>query len=148
VTDPVVLALARGGIVDITTKGRRTGRAHRIEIALHSIDRRLVISGRPGPRDWFANLLANPTMTIHFKREVEADVPAMAEPVTEWSERRALIERVMLKGFGFAPDRTRRELDFWVTRSPLAVVRARWPGWVEPQTRSSRPAGLDRTVHR
>ncbi len=131
-TDPVVLALARGGIVDITTKGRRTGRPHRIEIALHSVDRRLVISGRPGPRDWYANLLANPRMTIHFKRDVEADVPAMGHPIREWSERRAMIERVMTRGFGFSPERTARELDFWVTRSPLIVVTAQWPGWVEP----------------
>ncbi|HEX9977862.1 MAG TPA: nitroreductase/quinone reductase family protein [Acidimicrobiia bacterium] len=128
-TDPVVMALARGGIVDITTKGRRTGRAHRIEISLHNLDRRLVISGRPGPRDWFANLLANPRMTIHFKRDVVADVPAMGRPVREWSERHVLIERVMNKGFGFSAERTRREIDFWVTRSPLVIVSAEWPGW-------------------
>ena len=130
-TDPVVMALARGGIVDITTKGRRTGRAHRIEISLHNVDRQLIISGRPGPRDWYANLLANPRMTIHFKRDVVADVPAMARPVKNWSERRALVERVMTKGFGFSPERTRREIDFWVTRSPLVIVLAEWPGWVE-----------------
>jgi hypothetical protein len=147
-TDPVVLALARGGIVDITTKGRRTGRAHRIEIALHSIDRRLVISGRPGPRDWYANLLANPKMTIHFMRGVEADVPALAYPVTDWSERRTLIERVMTKGFGFAPERTAREFDFWVTRSPLVIVRAEWPGWVEMPARPQRTTGGDRTPRR
>ena len=131
-TDPVVIALARGGIVDITTKGRRTGHPHRVEISLHSIDRRLVISGRPGPRDWYANLMANPRMTIHFKRDVVADVAAMGRTVTDWSERRVLIERVMIKGFGFSPERTKREIDFWVTRSPLVIVVPQWPGWVDP----------------
>jgi len=130
VTDPVVMALARGGIVDITTKGRRTGRPHRIEIALHSINRRLVISGRPGPRDWYANLVANPRMTIHFKRDVVADVPAMGRPIGDWGERRKLIELAMTRGFGFSPERTRREIDFWVPRSPLVVVTAQWPGWI------------------
>lgn len=130
-TDPVVMALARGGIVDITTKGRRTGRPHRVEISLHNLDHRLVISGRPGPRDWYANLLANPRMTIHFKRDVVADVPAMSRPVHDWRERRTLIELAMIKGFGFSPERTRRELDFWVTRSPIVVVSAEWPGWID-----------------
>jgi hypothetical protein len=131
-TDPVILALARGGIVDITTKGRRTGRAHRIEISLHSIERRLVISGRPGPRDWYANLVANPRMTIHFKRGVQADVPAMGRPIRDWTERRDLIQKVMTQGFGFSPERTRREIDFWVTRSPLVVLTPQWRGWVNP----------------
>ena len=35
--------------IDITTTGRRTGEARRIEIAIHNIDGRLYISGMPSP---------------------------------------------------------------------------------------------------
>lgn len=128
--DPVILALARGGLVEITTKGCRTGRKHRVPVMLHNVDRRLIISGKPGRRDWLANLHANPRLIIHFTRGVTADVPALAEVVTDWQQRRALMERVMVAGHGYAPERAAREIAFWVTQSPLVIVRAEWPGWV------------------
>jgi len=130
-TDPVLIALARGGQVEITTRERDTGRERRAAVALHNIDRRLVLADRPGDRAWYADLLANPSLSIHLEGlGVAADVPATAQPVTDWQERRQLMERVMAKGFGFSPDRVSRELDFWVTRSPLMLVEAEWPGWV------------------
>lgn len=129
-TDPVVLALALGGIVSITTTGRTSGRPHTVEVTLHNVDRRLLIGGRPGPRDWYANLIEDPQFTIGLTRGSEAEVPASAHPVTDWSARRQLMEKLMIKGFGFSPERTKREIDLWVTRSPLVVVEAEWPGWV------------------
>lgn len=128
-TDPVVMALARGGVVEISTRGRRTGRDRRVELTLHNVDRRLILSGRPGKRDWYANLVAHPEFTLRV-RSVDADVPAVAHPVLDWSERRRLMQRVMVKGFGFAPERATREIDLWVTRSPLVVVEVTWPEWV------------------
>ena len=57
-------ALKHGGVMDITTTGRRSGRRRRIELVFHSIDGRILISGRPGfPRSWVANLKANPRFT-------------------------------------------------------------------------------------
>lgn len=129
-TDPVVLALARGGLVEISTKGRRTGRVHRVWVMLHNLDRRLIVAGKPGRRDWLANLHANPRLIIHFSRGVSADVPALARVVTDWQERRVLMERVMVAGHGFSPERAAREMAFWMTQSPLVVVEAEWPGWV------------------
>lgn len=130
-TDPVLVALARGGLVEITTHERDTGRARTTGVSLHNVDRRLVLADRPGTRDWYADLLADPTLTIHLAPiGVDAEVPARAKPVTEWQQRRRLMERVMLEGFGYAPERASRELDFWVTRSPLVHVEADWPGWV------------------
>ena len=130
-TDPVLIALARGGLVEITTRQRDTGRPRRAGVALHNVDRQLVLADRPGARAWYADLLADPTLTIHLEGlGVTADVPATAQPVTDWRRRRVLMERVMVKGFGFAPERVGRELDFWVTRSPLMLVEAEWPGWV------------------
>jgi deazaflavin-dependent oxidoreductase (nitroreductase family) len=126
-TDPVIMALARGGMVEITTVGKRSGTPHRARVGLHNVDRQLIISGQPGKRDWLANLLANPRFTIHLH---EADVPATATPVTDWAERRALIERFMVDGHGFAPERARCDLPLWVARSPLVKVTAKWPGLV------------------
>ncbi|HSM01082.1 MAG TPA: hypothetical protein VK960_01400 [Acidimicrobiia bacterium] len=101
-------------------------------VSLHNVDRRLVLADRPGMRGWYNDLLADPTLTIHLEPlGVDAEVPGRAMPVTEWQERRRLMEQVMVKGFGFAPDRASRELDFWVTRSPLVRVEADWPGWVD-----------------
>lgn len=129
-TDPVVVALARGGVVAITTTGRTSGHPHTTDVTLHNVDRELVIAGRPGPRDWYANLKADPHFTIHLKGGVEVAIAALAEHLTDWSERRDLMQRVMIKGFGFSPERTKREIHFWVTRSPLVRVRVDWPGWV------------------
>ena len=40
-------------VVDITTTGRKSGDARRIEIRLHALDGKLYITGRPGrPRSW------------------------------------------------------------------------------------------------
>ena len=42
-------ALDRNGVIDITTTGRRSGEARRIEIYIHNLGGRLVISGMPMP---------------------------------------------------------------------------------------------------
>ena len=67
--------------VEITTIGRSSGRPRRIEIWMYAIDGRYVITGTPGPRDWFANLRANPELVIHLPGGV--DVPATAATVTD-----------------------------------------------------------------
>ena len=84
-------ALGHSQIVDMTTTGRRSGERRRIEIMLHSIDGRLLISGRPGfPRGWIANITADPSVTLHLRRP-EVDVPARARVVTDPEEREALL---------------------------------------------------------
>ena len=51
----------RDVVIDITTIGRRSGAPRRIEIWFHNIDGRIIITGKPGPRNWLANLIANVT---------------------------------------------------------------------------------------
>jgi deazaflavin-dependent oxidoreductase (nitroreductase family) len=87
-------ALARPHRIDITTTGRQSGQPRRIELVFHVIDGRIIISGRPGRRDWYANLVANPAMTFHLTGPVSADLPAMARPITEPTERRQVMEAV------------------------------------------------------
>jgi len=129
-TDPVITALARGGIVEITTRDRRSGNPHRITVGLYNIDRHLYISDKPGKRDWYVNLQAEPKFTIHFSRGVNADVPAVAEMVGDQKLRKVLIEKVMVSGHGMSAARAAREFNQWMALSPLVIVHALWPGWV------------------
>lgn len=78
-------------VVDITTTGRRTGRARRIEIWFHNIDGRIIITGTPGPRAWLANMAANPEFTLHLKGAIRADLPAKARLITGFEERRTIM---------------------------------------------------------
>jgi len=116
--DPVRAALSRGGVIDITTTGRRSGEARRIEIVFHRIDGRIWISGRPSPRrrGWIANLEADPRLTVHLKgSDVAADLAATARIVDDPAERRRILERV-------AQAWRRTDLDAMVAMSPLIEV--------------------------
>src|SRR5438309_11979550 len=76
----VIGALARGGTIDITTVGRKSGTPRRLEIVFHNIDGRIYISGIPSPtrRGWLANLDANPRLTFHLTGDVREDLSATA----------------------------------------------------------------------
>ena len=50
-------ALERDRTIDITTMGGKTGQPRRTEIWFHNVEGRLYITGTPGRRDWYANLL-------------------------------------------------------------------------------------------
>ncbi len=113
--DRVARALSRGHTIDITTTGRRTGMARRIETVFHNIDGRVVLSGMPGPRDWYANLLADPHFTFHLKGAVKADLRATARPILEPAERREVMARV-------AANWRRTDIDVMLAQSPLVEV--------------------------
>jgi deazaflavin-dependent oxidoreductase (nitroreductase family) len=118
VDDSLRAALMRGGTIDITTTGRRSGAPRRIEIVFHRIDGRIWISGIPSPRKraWIANLEADPRMTFHLKGPVAvADLPATARIVEDEDERRHILERV-------ARAWRRTDVDRMVEQSPLIEV--------------------------
>lgn len=109
-------ALARDRTVDITTTGRKSGQPHRIEIWFHNLDGRIYLTGRPGKRDWYANLVAHPGFTFHLKETVQASLPARAIPVREKARRRAVLSQIA-SGLG-----QEDELEDWVADSPLVEV--------------------------
>jgi deazaflavin-dependent oxidoreductase (nitroreductase family) len=109
-------ALERDRTIDITTVGRKSGRPRRIEIWFHQVGGRLFITGLPGRRSWYANLLANPEFTFHLKESLQADLPARATPVIDEVERR-LILRAILDQLGRSS-----VLEAWVQGSPLVEV--------------------------
>lgn len=87
-------ALSIDMVVDITTTGRRSGDPRRIEIWCHLMDGQLYLAASPGPRSWYANLYANPQVTLHLKDNVKADIPVRARPITGEDERRDVFTRL------------------------------------------------------
>ena len=77
--DAIAQALAHDRVIDITTTGRRSGVARRIEIWFFNLDDSLFLTGAPGnPRHWYRNLCAHPEFTVHLKQSATADLPALA----------------------------------------------------------------------
>lgn len=58
--DDIKRALETDMTIDITTTGRKSGQPRITEIWFHNIEGRLFITGLPGKKDWFANLVSNP----------------------------------------------------------------------------------------
>ncbi len=115
--DAIRTALSRGGIIDLTTTGRKSGEPRRIEIVFHAIDGRIVISGMPRTekRAWLANVEADPRVTIHLKKDVVADLPGAARVIVDEHERRALLADVA-RNWG------RTDVETMVRDSPLIEV--------------------------
>jgi deazaflavin-dependent oxidoreductase (nitroreductase family) len=126
--EPIVrAALDRGGIIDITTTGRRSGEPRRIEIVFHNIGGRIVISGMPmrdRTRAWIHNLEVDPHLTVHLKQGISADLAGTARIVADEAERRELLVHV-------ARNWNRTDVDAMVAWSPLIEVSI--PGYA-PRT--------------
>ena len=109
-------ALEKDRLIDITTIGRKSGKPSKIEIAFHNFDGTIYISGRPGKRDWYANLVVNPEFTFHLKQSAQADLAARATPITDEATCREALTRVVKKWNREA------EFDAFLQRSPLVRV--------------------------
>ena len=106
-TEAIRRLLDRGGLIDITTTGRRSGEPRRIEIVFHNIDGRLIITGRAShrTRSWIHNLTADPRLTFHIKGPLRADLAAHARVITDPTERRAVADWVSTNAWhGVDPD--------------------------------------------
>ena len=115
--EAVQRALKQDRTIDITTTGRKTGQLRRKEIWFHNIEGRLYITGTPGSRDWYANLVANPQFTFHLKHSAQADLSARATAIRDREQRREIISRIHEKIGG------NRDLEAWVEGSPLVEVK-------------------------
>ncbi len=116
--DAVQQALASDRNVDITTIGRQSGQPRRIEIWHHLVDGAVYITGLPGKRSWYANVVANPDMTFHLKESVQRDFPARAVAITDEAARREIFARMK------AAEQRLGHLDVerWVAESPLIRI--------------------------
>lgn len=98
-SDQLRHALATDLTIDIVTTGARSGEMRTTEIWYTRVEGEIYITGTPSkhagqgplyPRDWLANLKANPEFVFRLKESVEADLPARAEIITDEAERRRL----------------------------------------------------------
>jgi hypothetical protein len=94
--DDIQKALQTDRTIDIITVGAKSGLPRRIEIWFNNIDGRIIITGTPHasgekgsytPRDWLANLRANPEFTFCFKESLILEIPAWAVEVTDMADR-------------------------------------------------------------
>ena len=112
--------------VDITTIGARSNAPRRVEIWFHNVDGTVYLTRLPGPRDWYANLLAHPRFTFHLTHGVRADLPATGVAVTDPAERARLFQAI-ISGIDelYARRGSERRVthpDRWVAESPLVRV--------------------------
>ncbi len=98
--DDIQNALQTDRTIDIITVGAKSGLPRRIEIWFNNIDGRIIITGTPSategkgpytPRDWLANLRANPEFTFCFKESLQAEIPARAVEITDMEDRRHIM---------------------------------------------------------
>ena len=115
-------ALSRDKTIDITTTGKSSCRPHKTEIWFMHIGVRVFITGTPGRRDWYANLVANPGFTFHLKESARADLPARAAPVTDAEERRRVMSAPETEWY-----RGQASMEDLVARSPMVEVHFEQP---------------------
>jgi len=116
--DAVRHALATDLTVDITTRGRHSGRLRRIEIWLVHVDGRFFITGTPGPRGWLANLRSEPSLTLHLKQGVHAELEARAAEVTDPDLRRHVFSHPAAAWY-----RGQVALEELIARAPMVEVQ-------------------------
>lgn len=120
--EAVSKALETDLVIDIITTGKKTGTPRIKEIWFHNIEGGIYITGTPGTRDWYANMVANPDFTLHLKDSIEADLSARATPVTDKAQRREVFQRIFQNIEKKTGRGSGRNLDEWVGKSPLVQV--------------------------
>ena len=99
--DAVADSIVRERTVDLVTVGRRSGTTRVTEIWTTVVGGELYVCGTPAgspdtmepePRDWLANLLAEPAFTLRLKQSVAVDLSAHATPVLDRATRQRVFE--------------------------------------------------------
>jgi deazaflavin-dependent oxidoreductase (nitroreductase family) len=114
--DQTIDALRQGGVIDITTVGRRSGQPRRIEIVFFNVGGRVYITGLPGRRAWMANLGADPHLIFHLKHGLSADLAATARIISDESERRRVLEVALVSW------KREHQLEAFVADAPVIEV--------------------------
>lgn len=131
-SDAIAAALLTDMTIDIVTIGRRSGESRTTEIWFMNLDGRIIICGTPGstnaqrshaPRDWMANLIAQPDFTFRFKESIDVDVAAVARAVTDTSDRRLIMSHPATAWYREQGDTLEQLID----HSPIVDVKFRPP---------------------
>jgi hypothetical protein len=149
VDEQVRQALETSRVIDVTSIGRKSGKPHRMEIPIFNVDGRLFLIGDPRthdekhdlrPRDWYANMAANPQCTVHLKTAfrvdlpasrptivnvidydnlIDAEAPALAHPVRDRAERQRVLGEILPRLRG--SDVPEQVAD-WVEHAPVVEI--------------------------
>ena len=112
-------ALATTEFCYLTTRGRRTGSPHRIEIWFAAYDDGAYLLSDSDRADWYRNLVADPSVTLEIAGEMRTTTAAAVDahdPVNA-TVRPAMVAKYQA---GYAED-----LDRWGRTAWL--VRIEWP---------------------
>ena len=86
---------------------------------------RIVITGTPGPRDWYANLCADGRCIVHLKERVRADLAAVATPITDPQVRTEVFEHLEARWYRQQGE----DLQTLVAEAPMVQLHIDgWPG--------------------
>jgi deazaflavin-dependent oxidoreductase (nitroreductase family) len=136
----IVRSLLDERTVDIVTTGRRSQAARTTEIWTTVVHGTTYICGTPNaskpgverqPRDWLANLVANPEFIIRLKTSVHADLTATAVRVDDPAERRRVLTAANTEYY-----RNAVSLEAAIAHSPM--VRVQFTGdaaWLDAAVR-------------
>lgn len=100
--DAILDALLGDRTVDLLTTGARSGAPRTTEIWTTILAGEVFICGTPAtgrpevervPRDWLANLAADPRCTLRLKSTVHVELAAVATRVTDEAERRHVLSQ-------------------------------------------------------
>ena len=101
--------------IELTTIGRHSGSAARIEIWWFHVDGRFIITGTPGKRDWYANVLADPQVIVHT---ADGDITGTATPVSDLGFRNRVFTHPDVGWY-----QTQVELERLIATSPMIEIR-------------------------
>jgi hypothetical protein len=110
-------ALKHDRVIEITAIGRKSGQRRRVRMWSYRSGGKVYLSGLPGPRDWYANLVAHPDFMFHLVGSTTASLRAHAIPITDEAARREIMSEFLI-----AMNRI-SDLDAWVKGSPLIEVQ-------------------------
>ncbi len=113
VRDAAWQALEWQRTVEITTTGRRSGQLRRIETWRYRAGGRYWLTGSPGSRDWYANVLAHPEFTLHLNG---LDLQVRGRPVIDADERARVFGEIV-PALDWAGS-----LESWIAGSPLVEI--------------------------
>lgn len=112
-------ALAATEFCYLTTRGRRTGEPHRIEIWFVAHDDGAYLLSDSDRADWYRNLIADPTVTLEIAGQARVTTAAPVDPEdpSNAAVRSAMAEKYRTGGAD--------DLDRWSQTAWL--VRIEWP---------------------
>ncbi|MFN2233728.1 MAG: nitroreductase/quinone reductase family protein [Anaerolineales bacterium] len=120
-------ALENDRTIDIITTGAKSGLPRKIEIWFTNLGGRIIICGTPGsrgeqgprtPRDWLANLKANPEFLFCLKESLQVQLPARAEIIVDPQDRRLIMSAPETQWYRDQVD----SIDELVAGSPIVEV--------------------------